>query len=230
MDRDATPWALGLLLAGVALAASRTSGASSTSSTREPPSADPYDLGWEIYGPEYAARYEAAQVRPERVAAVDVIARQIAADRARYEATGGPLGVPWYVVGILHHLEGGGRWTTHLHNGDPLAARTVHVPVGRPLVGSPPFSWEESARDALTSQGLDRWHTWTPAGVLYRLEKFNGFGYRPRGVLSPYLWSFTDQYTRGKFVADGVFDAAAVSAQAGGAAILRRMQTLGLLT
>jgi lysozyme family protein len=44
-------------------------------------------------------------------------------------------------------------------------------------------------------------------------------------VLTPYLWSFTNHYTKGKFVADGKFDANAVSKQCGAAAILKLMLT-----
>jgi len=35
----------------------------------------------------------------------------------------------------------------HLHNGDPLTARTVNVPKGRPKTGQPPFAWGISAKD-----------------------------------------------------------------------------------
>ena len=43
--------------------------------------------------------------------------------------------------------------------------------------------------------------------TLYELERYNGFGYRDRRpqVLSPYLWSFSNHYSRGKYVADGRF-------------------------
>ncbi|HXD34926.1 MAG TPA: hypothetical protein VN643_27650 [Pyrinomonadaceae bacterium] len=58
-----------------------------------------------------------------------------------------------------------------------------------------------------------------------------GFGYRTRHpkVLTPYLWGFTDKYMKGKFVADGKFDANAVSQQCGAAAILKALSSSGTI-
>jgi lysozyme family protein len=174
---------------------------------------------------EYVAMYNSMTIRPERLAAVDSRVRRITANEARYRSVADPAGVPWYVVGIIHSLEGGG-FGAHLHNGDPLTARTTHVPVGRPLTGNPPFTWEESARDAIAMRGWNASTDWSLPGVLYQLEKYNGFGYRPIGIASPYLWSFSNHYTRGKFASDNRFDPNLVSQQAGAATILRRMMDL----
>lgn len=168
-------------------------------------------------------------VNPSRVPAVDAIARRIAANEGRYRSVADPVGVPWWVVGIIHSLEGGG-FSAHLHNGDPLTARTTHVPANRPLAGSPPFTWEESARDAIAMRGWNAQTDWSLPGTLYQLEKYNGWGYRPLGIPTPYLWSMTNHYNRGKFTSDGRFDPNAVSAQAGAAAILRRMSDMGLIS
>jgi hypothetical protein len=46
-------------------------------------------------------------------------------------------------------MEAGFQIDTHLHNGDPLTRRTVHVPNGQPVVWNPPNDWESSAKDAL---------------------------------------------------------------------------------
>jgi hypothetical protein len=57
------------------------------------------------------------------------------------------------------------------------------------------------------------------------LERYNGWGYRlyhPH-VLSPYLWSGSNHYTSGRYVADGTWSETAVSQQIGAAVILRRM-------
>jgi lysozyme family protein len=173
----------------------------------------------------YNLLYQSLLIRPARRAAVDQMVRRITASKARYQKVAKAVGMPWYVVGIIHSLEAGGNFTKHMHNGDPLTARTTHVPAGRPPRGNPPFTWEASAQDALQLHGFDRWHDWGVAGVMFKLEQYNGWGYRqfhPQ-VLSPYLWSFSQHYQKGKYVADGHFDPAAVSQQCGAAVLLRRM-------
>jgi len=173
----------------------------------------------------YELLYESCLVRPKRQAAVGQLAARINANKARYAKVGKALGVPWYVVGIIHSLEAGGDFSRHLHNGDPLTARTTHVPAGRPPTGKPPFTWEQSATDALRLRGMDRWKDWSIPGTLYELEGYNGFGYRDHhpNVPSPYLWSFSNHYTRGKYVADGRFSATAVSQQVGAALLLKQL-------
>ena len=181
---------------------------------------------------EYRNLYAAAAIRPERVEEVARLARKMAepARRNRYQAVGDRVGMPWFVVAIIHALEGSLDFTRHLHNGDPLAGRTVCVPKGRPLAGTPPFAWEDSAADALALAGLDAWDDWSVAGVAYVLERYNGFGYRRRmpPVPSPYLWSFTAAYVSGRYVADHVWSDTAVSRQCGGMALLRALLAAGL--
>jgi hypothetical protein len=101
------------------------------------------------------------------------------------------------------------------------------VPAGRPPTGNPPFTWEQSAEDALTMHNLGA--NWTVGGTLYQLERYNGFGYRlyhPQ-VLSPYLWGFSNHYSAGKYVADGTWSDTAVSNQCGAAVLLRRLAERG---
>jgi lysozyme family protein len=178
---------------------------------------------------EYVGLWRSCVIRASRVAEVDAIVDRLAAHEKRYAKAGRPHGVPWHVVAVIHMLEGGGNFATHLHNGDPLTARTVHVPKGRPKSGSPPFTWEESASDALEFDGLGTWRNWSLPGTLFALERFNGFGYRPKKIHSPYLWSFSNQYSKGKFVGDGEFSPTAVSEQCGAAVLLRRMVGRGLV-
>ena len=178
---------------------------------------------------EYERLWRSCAIRPQRTAAVDAIVDRLRKNKARYEAAGKPAGVPWYVVGIIHNLESSGNFATHLHNGDPLAARTVRVPAGRPAKGNPPFTWEESAADALALQKLNEWRDWSVPGMLYVFERYNGLGYRNRGVPSPYLWSFSSHYVKGKYVADGSYSPTAVSEQCGAAVVLRRLVERGLV-
>lgn len=174
---------------------------------------------------EYSNLFATCEVSPARLTSIDSDVSHIAANKARYQTVGDPLSIPWYFIGVIHLMEASLSFTTHLHNGDPLSARTVHVPAGRPAKGDPPFTWEQSATDALKLRNLDRVAEWSTPGILYQMEGYNGFGYRVNHptVLSPYLWSGSNHYTTGKYVADGKFDPDAVSAQIGGAVILRRM-------
>lgn len=171
--------------------------------------------------PEYRAWYDAMQVRPGREANVAYYVNRLAKFRHVYEAVADPLAIPWYFVGILHAMECGFNFGTHLHNGDPLGERTVHVPKGRPPTGAPPFDWRDSARDALMLKGYQHESDWSVPRTLFLFEKFNGFGYRPLNVPTPYLWSFSDRYDKGKFVADHEFQADAVSGQCGAALMLK---------
>lgn len=121
-------------------------------------------------------------------------------------------------------MEGSCNFKVHLHNGDPLTGKTVQVPAGRPRNGTPPFTWEISAEDALIVKGFHNISDWSIPAMLYRFEGYNGFGYRKTSINipSPYLWSFSNHYNKGKFVADGKFNGSAVSKQCGTAVLLRR--------
>lgn len=176
---------------------------------------------------EYQQLFDTCQIRADQQNEVSALAVSITQHRSRYEAVGGPHLIPWYFIGVIHNMESSQRFDRHLHNGDPLTARTVHVPAGRPVSGEPPFTWEASATDALLLEGLDRVTDWSLPGLLYQVEKYNGFGYRLHKVLTPYLWSGSQHYTSGKFVADGTFDPNAVSKQTGAAAILKHMVEQG---
>lgn len=179
---------------------------------------------------EYAELWRHMQVRPDRIAAVERIARRLVDLKPRYETVAQATGVPWAVIAVLHQRESDADFATHLHNGDPLSARTRHVPSGRPEHGDPPFTWEDSAIDALTmpDHALHLVKEWTIERAAYEIEKYNGFGYRDHhpDVKSPYLWSFSTNYERGKYVADGRFDAGAADQQCGTMPILKRMTEL----
>ena len=180
---------------------------------------------------EYQNLFDTCQIRPETQGEIGLLAAKIINNRDRYEAVGTPLSIPWHFIGVIHNMESSLRFDRHLHNGDPLTARTVHVPAGRPAGGDPPFTWEASATDALELQGLDKVTDWSFPALLYQIEKYNGFGYRNHHpeVLSPYLWSGSNHYTSGKFVADGKFDPDAISKQCGAAVILRSMADQNVL-
>lgn len=180
---------------------------------------------------EYQSLFDTCQIRFDKQSMVQKVANSIVDARARYGNVGQKLKVPWYVIGVIHNMEGGLNFNTHLHNGDPLTERTKHEPAGYPKTGSPPFTWEDSAVDALTLQGYDAWTDRSIPGILFKWEAFNGWGYRKYHpeVKSPYLWSFTNHYTSGKYVEDGTWNPITVSKQVGAACLLRRLAELGEL-
>lgn len=154
---------------------------------------------------EYRRLFDTCTVGSSHQAEIDAAVTRAIANKARYQGVSASSGVPWTLIAVLHVLECGQSFTRHLHNGDPLGAKTVHVPKGRPS-GPGPWTWEESAMDALAIEGWTRWTDWSVVGTLYKLECYNGTGYRlyHPSVLSPYLWSYSNHYTSGKYKADGV--------------------------
>jgi lysozyme family protein len=90
-------------------------------------------------------------------------------------------------------------------------------------MGTPPFSWENSAVDALTQEGFNTVTDWSISHMLFLLEKYNGFGYRKMEKPTPYLWSFSNLYEKGKYVADGRFDPQTISKQCGAAIVIKAL-------
>jgi lysozyme family protein len=160
------------------------------------------------------------------------VAQKIVASKARYETAVAGLQVPWWFVAVVHCMECSMRFDQHLHNGDPLSARTVQVPPGRPTAGGPPFTWEVSAHDAIQFERLDRVTDWSLPNVLFNWHRYNGINneYKRRGIPTPYLWSGSTHYKKGKYVRDGVFDPEFVSGQLGAAVILKALVDLGAVT
>lgn len=174
-------------------------------------------------GGEYQAYFAACVPDPAHVRDLQFFTGTLQKSRPTYESVGSDLAIPWYFIGLLHGMECEFDFGAHLHNGNPLTARTVDEPRGRPPTGSPPFTWQASARDALTFHHFDHQADWSLPRILYRLEAYNGFGYRFRRLPSPYLWSFSNLYKAGKFIADNVFDPTEVSQQCGAAVALRAL-------
>jgi lysozyme family protein len=175
----------------------------------------------------YHRMWDRAQTVAHKVASAKMIAQKIIANRQAYAAVEAATGVPWFMIGPIHNRESDMDFKTHLHNGDPLTARTYHVPAGRPKNGKPPFQWFASAIDALTMAPhlLQNVKVWSCERILYETEKYNGWGYLKRGN-SPYLWSWTSEYHGGKYVADGVYSSTAWDSQAGCVALLKELAAL----
>ena len=172
-----------------------------------------------------ARRWEVAKFT--RSTQINKQADKIIANRARYEQVSRATGVPWDVIGAIHYRESSNDFAGVLHNGQKIIGtgkKTTLVPKGRG-----PFStWEEAAIDALMNAhpyaGKNK--DWSIAGTLDILERYNGLGYRNKGLPSPYLWAGTDQYVKGKYVADGKYDPNHVDQQLGVAPILMKIREM----
>ena len=171
--------------------------------------------------PEYQQLWTSATIRDSWQDRANEVAKAVQANQARYEVIQAKIGVPWWFVGGLHNMECGLDFSQCLHNGEPFNQVTTLEPSGR----GPFDSWEDAAIDALTLKDFHHTKDRSIAAWLWRAELFNGFGYRMKDCLTPYLWSGTQHYTSGKYVADGRYDPDAVSQQVGVAAIWK---TLGI--
>lgn len=170
-----------------------------------------------------AARW--ARAKFTRSTLINAQAAKITANRQRYAVVEKATGVPWDVIGVIHYRESSLNFAGVLHNGQKIIGtgkKTTLVPKGRG-----PFStWEAAAIDALMNchPHLGKNRDWSLANTLELLERYNGLGYRNRGLPSPYLWAGTDQYQKGKYVADGKFDPNHVDQQLGVAALLIKLR------
>jgi lysozyme family protein len=152
------------------------------------------------------------------------VAKRLVAAKERYQTVAQRTGIPWPFIAVTHQRESSQNWSRSLAQGDPWNQKSTHVPAGR----GPFNSWEDAAYDALVNCGpyAARNKDWSIGGLLTLLERYNGVGYVNRGLPSPYIWSGTDQYFRGKYIRDGVFDPEAVDKQLGCAGLIMAMMSL----
>jgi lysozyme family protein len=144
--------------------------------------------------------------------------------KARYDEIEADTGVPWWVVAVIHEREASQNFSRSIAQGDRWDEVSVNEPRGR----GPFKSFKEAAHDALVNcpPFAARWKDWSAGGAMTLLERYNGLGYAKRGIPSPYIWSGTDQYVKGKYVRDGVFDPDFVDKQLGCAGLVLAMQKI----
>jgi lysozyme family protein len=157
--------------------------------------------------------------------------------RKRYGDLEAATKVPWHVIAVIHYRECSANFMGHLHNGDPLAAKTVNVPSGRPDPWNPPptpwnpvTAWQASGVDALSYDGLTNQSDWSLERTLFRLEGYNGFGTRNHKVIPNYLWNFSKYPIRGGYSSDGRWKDDYKSSQCGAAMLVKLMNKQGLIT
>lgn len=152
------------------------------------------------------------------------VAKSLVAAKSIYIEVEKYTSVPWFVIAVIHEREADQRWDANLSQGDPWNAVSIHKPIGR----GPFNSWFEAAVDALIdcSPHAAKNDDWTIGGTLTLLEEYNGLGYAGKELPSPYIWSGTNQYIKGKYVRDGIYDPEKVDEQLGCAGLLMAMMKL----
>lgn len=170
---------------------------------------------------DYETSFANAKIIDKHRSNINWCVKQILDNKDKYLEVEDACCTPWFAVAIVHGMECSFNFRQHLHNGDNIKKKTWQVPSGRPDPWNPPNDWNSSAIDALRVDKMTGLTDWSLARTLFRWEGYNGWGTRGRGVKTPYLWSFSDQYSKGKYVADGKWDSNAVSQQCGAAVMLK---------
>lgn len=174
--------------------------------------------------PEYEQWVANAHPRPECALAVDRVAKKLIRPNVmdRFDEVYAEIGVPQVVQAVICERENGCDFTKSPAQGDPWNRVSTHVPRGR----GPFKSWKDAAIDAWTvCDELVKLSVpkWTMAYACWKLEGYNGFGYRARGLRTPYVLGGTNLQQPGKFIADGQFDRVHMDGQLGALPIALRM-------
>lgn len=168
----------------------------------------------------YSQMFVSSKIRASAVNKMVAVVKRILIEQDRYELVSLETGIDWRVIAVIHYRESNLNFSKNLHNGQALDKVTTWVPKGR----GPFNSWEDSAIDAL---GLKK-NLGIPGKIseyLYFLECYNGLGYLryyPH-VNSPYLWSGTDKYLKGKYISDGRYSDNTIDIQLGCVALLKSL-------
>ncbi len=156
-------------------------------------------------------------------------------NRHRFLAVEDATFVPWWVVAFITIREAGFDWKKYrktgeldfdwngcLHNGQRWDRVTTIVPKGL----GPWRSWEAAAIDAMNRRR--RPSSWSIVDSLWFLEQYNGLGYRKyhEPVKSPYIWGYTNRYTKGGYASDGKWSNNYVNKQIGAVAFMKAFNIL----
>lgn len=176
---------------------------------------------FDALAPEYANLL--ARMKITRQSEVTIVAGKLLqhVKEGKYAAVSAKLGIPQIFIATSFERESSSNFNDSPAQGDPWNRISTHVPRGR----GPFKNWADAADDAYTLDGLDKIGAanWTWPRFCYEGELFNGFGYRSHGIHTPYDWAGTNDYSVGKYVADGVWSGSAVDQQLGIVPVARMM-------
>lgn len=154
------------------------------------------DLSFAALEPGIKAQLAAAKIIKPII--VKKIVATLLPHKSRFVAVETATGVPAVWLLPVWYREKP-SFDVYFANGDPIDRPSTHVPVGR----GPFDTWEAGVIDSLALDHISSVEEWTWARAVYQFELWNGFGPRLHNRPSGYVWSATDVYQGGKYVADG---------------------------
>jgi lysozyme family protein len=170
-----------------------------------------------------------ATIKPEREPELAKVVRlTLLPQKPLYQRVEQLTHVPAAGLMALAMREMSGNTHKYLGNGQSLKQRTTIVPLNRgPFLQDYPEDFVSGCLDSLHLDGLDQvWKAiggWSRARFCYESEAWNGWGYRARGIPSPYVFGATSVQLPGKFPRDHVFDANMMDPQLGTLAIVEEI-------
>jgi lysozyme family protein len=177
--------------------------------------------------PEYVAQIARARIRPECEHLLEVTCRRLLQDKPVYLRIFEATGVPAAGSMALAEREMSGNLHCYLGNGQRLTKRTTIVPINRGPFPDTEDGFIAAALDALHLDGLDQVAAmpggWSLPRFAYESDAWNGWGYRLRGIPSPYSFGGTTVQKPGKFVRDHGFSPTMMDPQLGTIAIVEKL-------
>ena len=181
---------------------------------------------------ENTKRWNSVKVKPSFMAASRKFASLAMVHKAEYEDIAHEIMVrygyhiPWWFIPLVHEREcrkGVDNWNCNIAQGVNYNLHSHLKPYNGPFP-----SFKEAAIDALVIEAPQaaRNENWSGGGSMSIAERYNGLGYARMGRSSPYVWSGTDKYIRGKYIADGKYDPDEVDNQVGIAVALKALMEL----
>jgi lysozyme family protein len=181
------------------------------------------------------------EILPGKKKELDTVLAQYTANKARYDKVAQATGIPGMLICAIHYREGF-SYNRYLHNGEPLGRPTTYVPAGILFKEN---EWEQAAIHALGGNVTDN-NGRKSLNVFQDLrnqlglgadskdigammafsERYNGMGYRGKGIRSCYVYAGTNLNQPGRYVADHKFDAKSVDQRLGTAAIIMGIQSM----
>lgn len=171
--------------------------------------------------------YENAEISDRFLVEIQRVLASYHANLGRYSEVARDSGVPVEVIVAIHYMECDLDFNKALHNGQTLTHVNRHGTTWAPEGYGKGKRWmfEDAAKHALKLKRSIFPDTWDVANTLNFLEQYNGLGYRlyHKSVNTPYLWSGTQHYSRGKYKSDGKWSDRKVSGQVGCVPLLREL-------